>query len=565
MASPKLISGGLAEAYAPWPNTAGTFRFMQMRVVDAAEFRQLRQHNGDAYRQRNRRRPCRRCWGTDNVKRLSPIDAAFLRMESKRTPMHVGAMMTFRLPEDAPPDFCQRLLRQMREQPFMPYPFACRLARGRLARIAPAWEETTVDMEYHLRHSALPYPGGERELGVLVARMHSHPLDMTRPLWECHVIEGLDAHPDQGSAQRHPGGRRFALYFKAHHCAIDGMGAMRMVQNWLSRDPLDQRGLGPWVLAAKPESARMVETPSLSQRAQKPAQAAAGQLRGMKALVSGLSSMIKGDDSFARMSLHTPRSLFNVRISQQRRLGTQILSLPRLRAAASASDATVNDVLLAVVGGAIRRYLQEQKALPDESLLASVPLGLARADGKSGNAAVGFVAPLGTEHDDPLQRIRWIRQVTQRGKQDLQALPREAQMQFALLGIAPLLLGQITGVLPKLPPIFNCVVSNVVLSKHPLYLMGAELEAMYPVSFLFDGYALNITLVGYNDAVAVGFLGCRDAIPSLQRLAIYTGEALVELEQALGIDTATAAVAPPPATASKPAPKRKSRSKKTAA
>lgn len=451
------------------------------------------------------------------MKRLSAIDAAFLRMESKRTPMHVGAMMTFKLPDDAPPDFCQRLVRQMREKPFMPYPFGCRLARGRLARMAPAWEETTVDMEYHLRHSALPYPGGERELGVLVARMHSHPLDMTRPLWECHVIEGLE-------------GNRFALYFKAHHCAIDGMGAMRMVQNWLSRDPSDQRGLGPWVVAAKPEPAADSGAGKRGTR-----HAAAEQVRGLKSLVQGLGGMIKGEDSFARMSLSTPRSLFNARVSQQRRLGTQILSLSRLRAAAEVSGATVNDILLAVVGGAIRRYLIEQQALPDQGLLASVPMGLARPDGKHGNAAVGFVAPLGTDHDDPVERIRWIRQVTQRGKRELQAMSYEAQMQFALLGIAPLLLGQITGVLPKLPPIFNCVVSNVVLSKHPLYLMGAELEAMYPVSFLFDGYALNITLVGYKDGVDVGFLGCRDAIPSLQRLAVYTSEALAELEQAVGI------------------------------
>ena len=468
------------------------------------------------------------------MKRLNSLDAAFLRMESKRTPMHVGAMMTFKLPDDAPPDFCQRLVQQMREKPFMPYPFACRLARGRLARMAPAWEETTVDMEYHLRHSALPYPGGEKELGVLVARMHSHPLDLTRPLWECHIIEGLD-------------NRRFALYFKAHHCAIDGMGAMRMVQNWLSRDPLDQRGMGPWVLAAKPERSATAATV-----AKKPGQAAADQVRGLKDLVKGLSQMIKGDDSFARLTLNTPRSLFNVPVSQQRRLGTQILSMPRLKAIAEASGATLNDVLLAVVGGAIRRYLIEQKALPDKSLLASVPMGLARPDGKPGNAAVGFLAPLGTEHDDPLERIRWIRQVTLRGKQELQAMAPEAQMQFALLGIAPLLLGQMTGVLPRLPPLFNCVVSNVVLSRHALYLMGAELEAMYPVSFLFDGYALNITLVGYKDGVAVGFLGCREAIPRLQRLAVYTGEALSELEDAVRARTAA-----PPAPASAAAPAKK--------
>lgn len=454
------------------------------------------------------------------MKKLSTLDAAFLRMESKRTPMHVGAMMTFKLPDDAPPDFCQRLAQQMRSKPFMPEPFSSRLARGRLARVAPAWQDTTVDMEYHLRHSALPFPGGEKELGVLVARMHSHPLDLTRPLWECHVIEGLE-------------GNRFALYFKAHHCAIDGIGAMRMVQNWLSKDPNDRSGVGgPWLLAAKPPRAPK-PPPTLRERVASPARAAADQVRGLQELVKTLTSMLQGDDSSMRLTLSTPRSLFNQAVSQQRRLGTQILSLPRLRKIAEAGGVTVNDALLAVVGGAIRRYLQEQHALPDRSLLASVPMGLARPDGKPGNAAVGFIAPLGTDLDDPAERMRWIHRVTRRGKQDLSAMPAAAQSQFALLGIAPLLLGQISGVGPKLPPLFNCVVSNVVLTKDPLYLMGAELEAMYPVSFLFDGYALNVTLVGYRDGVAVGFLGCRDAIPSLQRLAVYTGEALTELEAAV--------------------------------
>jgi diacylglycerol O-acyltransferase / wax synthase len=454
---------------------------------------------------------------------LSPVDAAFLRMESKRTPMHVGALMTFRLPAKAPPDFLRRLLEGMREQPFMPPPFGCRLARGRLARLAPAWEETEVEMDYHLRHSALPYPGGERELGKLVARLHSHPLDLSRPLWECHLIEGLE-------------NRRFALYFKAHHCAIDGMGAMRMVQKWLSTDPSEEKSLGPWILAAKPEStADESEQASLWQRMKKPARTAAEQAKALKELASGLRKMAQGEDSGARMALHTPRSLFNVRVSQQRRLGTQILELPRIKALAVATGTTVNDVCLALVGGTVRRYLIEQNALPEKSLLASVPMGLTRPDGKPGNAVAGFVVPLGTDLKSPRERLDLIHRVTTRSKNELQEMTPTALMQFALLGLSPLILGQMTGTLAKLPPFFNFVVSNVVLSREPLYLMGAELEAMYPVSFLFDGYALNITLVGYNERIAVGFLGDRDAIPSLQRMAVYSRDALAELEKACGI------------------------------
>jgi len=454
------------------------------------------------------------------MKYLSPIDAAFLRMESRRTPMHVGAMMTFRLPDDAPPDFLHRLEVQMRDKPFMPEPFNCRLRPGRLARIAPAWEEVPVDMDYHLRRSALPFPGGERELGKLVERLHSHPLDLSRPLWECHLIEGLE-------------NRRFAMYFKAHHCAIDGVGAIRMMQKWLATDPRSMEIAGPWVLAAKPRA--RAGKAALFDRLRRPARAAAEQARGFRELVKGLTKMSQGEDSGARMALTTPRSLFNVPVSQQRRLGTQILDLARIRAVGEAAGATVNDTLLAVFGGAVRRYLIEHGALPAKSILASVPVGLKRADGKAGNAVAGFVVPLATELADPRERLDWIHRVTERAKGELQAMPPSALAQFALLGLSPLILGQMTGVLPRLPPFFNFVISNVVLSQQPLYLMGAELEAMYPVSFLFDGYAINITLVGYNQRVAVGVLGCRDAVPHLQRLAVYTSDALNELESAVGL------------------------------
>lgn len=496
---------------------------------------------------------------------LSPIDAAFLRMESKRTPMHVGALMTFRLPDEAPPDFVRALMLRMREKPFMPEPFNCKLARGKLA---PAWVETKVDMDYHLRHSALPFPGGERELGQLVARLHSHPLDFSRPLWECHLIEGLDPELDPRSGEPLGRSRRFALYFKAHHCAIDGMGAMRMVQKWLSTDPANRDTPGPWILAAKPPRPEGGGTPGgLLERLRQPAAAAAEQARGIGELMRTLGKMLQGEDSSARVALQTPRSRFNVAVSQQRRLGTQILELPRIKAIAAATGTTANDVMLAVVGGTIRRYLQELGALPAKSLLASVPVALKRNDGKMGNAAAGFVVPMGTELDDPRARLDRIHRITVRGKDEVNGMPYAAQMQFALLGIAPLMMGQMSGLLPKMPPFFNVVVSNVVLSRERLYLMGAELEAMYPVSFLFDGYALNVTLVGYADRVAVGFLGCRDAIPSLQRLAVYTRDALAELEQALGLvhePPGAAEVGPRPAEA-RPGAKAKSKTKRRAA
>ncbi|MBI2384143.1 MAG: wax ester/triacylglycerol synthase family O-acyltransferase [Gammaproteobacteria bacterium] len=449
------------------------------------------------------------------MKYLSPVDAAFLRMESLRTPMHVGCMMTFRLPDDAPPDFLRRLLALMRTQPFMPPPFGYRLARGWRKRLAPAWEEAEMDIDYHIRHSALPYPGGERELGVLVSRLHSNPMDFSRPLWECHLIEGLE-------------GRRFAMYFKAHHCAIDGMGAMRLIKQWLSTDPKARGGLA---MPAAPASAERVARSRLEQL-RATLEWGKDNAAAVPELARKLLQMSRGEGSTVRASMRTPRSLFNVATSQQRRLGTQMLPLARLKAVAEASGAKVNDAALAVVAGAVRRYLLEHDALPERSLTASVPVGLPRTDGKGGNAVAGFVCPLATDEADPARRVQRIMAVTNRAKDELQGMSPSALEQFTLIGLTPLILGQTTGVLAKLPPFFNFVVSNVVASKTPLYLEGAELEAMYPMSILFDGYAVNVTLIGYVDHVTVGFTGCRDAIPHLQRLAVYTGDALAELEAA---------------------------------
>lgn len=459
--------------------------------------------------------------------RLSVLDTAFLRMESTRTPMHVGGLMTFKRPPDAPSDFLHRLTEALRAQPFMPSPFDQRLHWPAAHALPPQWVPTETDPEYHVRHSALPYPGGERELGVLVSRLHSHALDFDRPLWECHIIEGLEND-------------RFALYLKAHHCAIDGMGAMKLVKSWLTADASDQRSPGELRAAlrtAREASAHrqdVAQARNLQEMLRGVLQRGklqAGNARDLAATFYRLSR--GGDDSAIRAALRTPDTPFNVPITGQRRLGTQMLSLARLQAIANATDTTINDIALSLCGAATRRYLKELGQLPKRSLTASVPIGLPRTDGRGGNAVSGFVCPIGSDIDDPLRRLQRIHATTQRTKEQMLGMASPALERFGMFGIAPLMLGQLTGTLPKWPPLFNVVVSNVVAAKERLYMMGAELEAIYPMSVLFDGYALNMTLVGYADKVAVGYIGCRNAIPSLQRLAVYTGEALDELEAAL--------------------------------
>ena len=455
---------------------------------------------------------------------LNPLDAAFLGMESKRTPMHVAGLLIFSLPDDAAPDYLNNLFEYMRSQPVVRPPFNYRLAEGWLTGLAPRWTPAeNIDIEYHLRHSALPHPGGERELGILVSRLHSHPMDLEKPLWECHLIEGLENN-------------RFAIYMKFHHAALDGMGALKLIHDWLTRDPRADSPAGPWALQPPPRKLRNLKQAPPHSIVSYSARFTRENLRGTLELSRTMRGMLRTEshpDGSIGAPGDTPRTPFNLRITPHRRLATQVFDQARVKALGVEHNATINDICLALCGGAIRRYLQEQNALPAKSLIASVPIGLPRDDGKSGNRVAGFVCPIGTDIDDPVQRLRRIQAITADTKQRMRAMSDTALNQFSMLGISPLLLGQMAGLLTRLPPLFNLTVSNVVGSREPLYFRGARLQGLFPMSVLFDGHTLNVTIVGYDGRLCFGVTGCRDTSPNLQNLAVYAGAALDELETEL--------------------------------
>lgn len=444
------------------------------------------------------------------VKLLSPVDSMFARMESEKTPMHIGALAIFELPEGAPRTFVRDLHAAFSELSFLPHPFDSVIAStGGLTH----WKQVEPDPHYHVRLSAVPYPGTDRDLGALVELLHSSPLDMTKPLWEAHLIDGLSDN-------------RFAFYFKAHHCAVDGMGAMNLIKTWLTTDPTAPPGSGSAHTTDDDYNLANVFAVTTAKRA----------VDGVNAtgeIAKRLLGMARGANSQIRAALQTPRTPFNKRITRHRRLAIQVLPLPRLKAVAAATEATVNDVILTSLGGAVRRYLEEQEALPRNSVTVSVPVGIDR-DAETLNAATGFVAPLGTAIEDHRERLQSIAAATARGKSELLAMSPNALQHYTLVGLLPLAAGQRTRVLGNLPPLFNFTVSNVVLSKEPLYLNGAKLDLIVPVSFLVHGYGLNVTLVGYTDRVVLGYVGCRDTLPHLQRLAQYTLSAFEELEAAVG-------------------------------
>jgi len=449
------------------------------------------------------------------VKLLSPVDSMFVRMETSRAPLHIGCGAIFELPADAGPDFVKDLHGAFAELSWLPFPYDSVVDHGP-ANALSRWVRTEPDPEYHVRLLALPAPGNDAQLGQLIERLHSKPLDLSRPLWEAYVIEGLD----QG---------RFAFYFKAHHGATDGLGAMRTIKQWLSTDPSGNVGPGG---AESPEKAELERAENRAVRLTRTIfdqvvanVGFAGEMAG-KIVEMGL-----GANSAVLGALRTPRTPFNRKVTSNRRMAKTELDLPRMRTLAQLTGTTVNDVVLTSLAGAVRRYLTELDQLPNRTLTASVPVGIDRDEGTI-NAAAGFVCPLGTDLADPLERLVGINAVTTRGKKELVALSPGALQQFTLAGLLPIAFSQ---KVMTAPPLFNFVVSNLVLSKEPLYLAGAKLLSMVPVSFLTDGYGLNVTLIGYGDKVTLGFVGCRDTIPHLQRLAIYTDDALDELEEAAAL------------------------------
>jgi WS/DGAT/MGAT family acyltransferase len=445
--------------------------------------------------------------------------------------MHVAGLLIFTPPSDAPSDFLRGIITELKSTPKLATPWNLRLASARLKTLAPVWvEDAYIDLDYHIRHSALPAPGGERELGVLVSRLHSQEIDFHRPPWELHVIEGLE-------------GGRFAIYLKIHHSLIDGIAAVRLLLRTLSTRADDRDR--PNFLTPQPAE----DKPSAAESAAPAVPATSTEL--MKTLLRGLIKQATSAREAARaiaalarsareesnklaLPFQAPRSSLNGRIRGARRFATQQYSMERLKAIALAADCSLNDVVLAICSGGLRRFLLEANSLPEKSLTAGLPVNIRAADDQSvGNAISFIVANLGTDIANPLHRLEAIRISTQRAKAHLQSLPRGAITQYTMLLMAPYMAQLLSGQGGRTRPMFNLTISNVPGPDRTLYFRGARLEAGYPVSLVSHGQSLNITCQSYAGTLNFGFIGDRDTVPHLQRLAVYSGEALKELEDAL--------------------------------
>ena len=451
---------------------------------------------------------------------LMPLnDSVFLLPESREQPMHVGGLQLFDLPEGAGKGYLRELYEATVSVEHVAPVFRKRAHRSLLTLGQWTWvDDDAVDLEHHVRHSALPEPGRVRELLALTSRLHGTLLDRKRPLWESHLIEGLE-------------GRRFAVYTKLHHALMDGVSATRLLTSSLSTDPDARDVTPPWEASGseRPRRSPGLSALSLPGLAVQAGVDAVGLVPTLLKLASdGLSSQA------TVLPLQAPRSMLNVAITGSRRFAAESWSLARIRAVARGADATVNDVVLAMCSGALRSYLLERDALPGAPLVAMTPVSLRTDDSPESTNAVGVIlCNLATNVEHPGARLVAIRQSMLSGKAALAGLNQMQVSALSAVAMAPLLLNSVMALHRVSPPPFNLVISNVPGSPDPLYWNGARMIGNYPLSIPLDGQALNITLTSYDGQLHVGIVGCRRSVPHLQRLLGHLEDSLGGLEAAV--------------------------------
>jgi diacylglycerol O-acyltransferase / wax synthase len=451
---------------------------------------------------------------------ISPTDSMFLIGESREHPMHVGGLSLFRPPEDAGPDFVRDLYEDISKRDDFQPTFRKHPARllGGISSLAWTFDDD-VDIDYHLRRLALPRPGKVRDLLELTSRQHGTLLDRHRPLWEAHLIEGLDDG-------------RFAVYVKFQHSLIDGVSAQRLMMRSMTTDPDDREVRVPWTLGP-PEKKRG----EVSRRS---------PLRSLAETAGSIASLGPSALSVAKAALfeqqltlpfRAPKTMFNVPIGGARRVAAQSWPLARIRGIKTAADVTVNDVVLAMCAGALRGYLGEHNALPDTPLIAMVPVSLrSEHDRDAGGNMVGTIlCNLATDVEDPAARLEAISGSMRENKKVFAELPKMQALALSAMLSSGIALSLLPGFASSAPPPFNIVISNVPGARKPMYWGGARLDGNYPLSIALDGQALNITMTNNADNLDFGLVGCRRSVPHLQRLLGHLEVSLTELERAVGI------------------------------
>lgn len=443
------------------------------------------------------------------MKPLSVLDAAFLQLETRETPMHVGAVFVLDPPQGAGRDYASRLRAHLRPRLGGCEVFTRKLASMPLNLANPLWiEHGEVDLEYHVRRLRLPAPARRRAVEECVARLHARPLDRQRPLWQFHVIEGL------------PRGR-IALYVKMHHAGLDGASAQAFMRAIIDGSP-GQPAPPPDATAAGPAMSEVVS------------EGLRHQLGEIARLPQTLGALATATIGAAKRRLRaparpgarpTPHTPINRVIGRARSFATCELSLAESREVAHAAGGTVNDLVLTICAGALRHYLDQRGELPEAPMSAAVPVSLREQGDEAQTIQVTFMGvDLHTDIADPRARFEAIHRSAVESKELTTALRSLIPRDLPSLGL-PWLLGAIvravgTPALVDYAPLpFNVLVSNVPGPPQSISIAGARVLTYHPVSIPFHGVGLNITAHSYDGRLFFGLTGCRRALPDIDALA----------------------------------------------
>jgi diacylglycerol O-acyltransferase / wax synthase len=460
-----------------------------------------------------------------NQDRLTGLDASFLHLERDSAHMHVAGCSVFA--GDAPT--YDELIEAIESRLHLVPRYRQRLAFVPLNQGRPVWvDDPHFNVRYHVRHTALPRPGGEAQLKRLAGRVFSQALDRSRPLWELWLVEGL-------------ADRRFALLSKTHHALVDGISGVDIATVLFDTSPEPLPVAPPeqeWVPRPLPSSAQLLAD-ALLERATVPGEVARGvraTLRGPRTVATRVSRALGSVSALAWTGLQAaPSSPFNVRIGPHRRFTWVPADLGQFKAIKNSLGGTVNDVVLAVVSGALGSYMRLH-GHPSENvgLRAMVPVSI-RADiekGALGNrvAAMWVTLPVGTT--DPQERLRKISQSMNTVKQSGQAVG--AEILTELSGFAPPTIMAQAARLQARQRLFNLVITNVPGPQFPLYLLGRELESVYPMVPLAENTALGIAILSYNGQLNFGLVADYDALADVETLADELRSSIEELSVAAG-------------------------------
>ncbi|AWH00900.1 WS/DGAT/MGAT family O-acyltransferase [Rhodococcus ruber] len=460
---------------------------------------------------------------------MDPIDAVLMTAELLANPMHVGVVLILNPPEDAGSRFVDDAYRDALGRGDEVDPVLRRRAhRGVDTGGWWAWRDVDdIDLSYHVRRASLPPGAGRDALWQLVGKLHAEPLDRSRPMWEAHLVDGL---PDG----------RFALYTKVHHAVLDGIAGLRMIEESMSPDP-DRRSMSPFFATGghpRPDAAPGgLPTPlGLARSVLGALTSGVGLVRRtvegqVGATVQGLTT------DTTVLPFGAPRTRLNGPLGAGRAFVAAGWPKSRLRAIERAAGVTGNDVVTAVVAGALRSWFGEHGELPGDSLVAICPVSVrGRQDGATaGNAFGTAVCTLGTDLADPADRLRLIHRSMQVAKDRVAALGPVPSLVVTAPSILPTILAPMLPFDPGLRPGYNLPISNVPGPRTELYWNGAHLEEMYPVSIVYDGMALNVTVCSYADRIGFGYVAGGEAIPDIATLIPLTERSLSELETAVGV------------------------------